>query len=135
MAAGVNITVTLNEAAIRALSLRGGMVDQAVQRASGRVRDRAKNIVRGAGRVDTGALVQSITSEPEGPATYRVGTSLEYAVYQHEGPRAHGPRRARMLRFVPKGGSQVVYARHVRGVTALPFLRQAAEQTSVVDFT
>lgn len=131
----VNITVTLNSAAIAQLSQRGGMVDQAAQRAAGRVRDRAKDIVRGAGRVDTGALVQSITSEATGPATYQVGTDLPYARFQHDGTRAHGPRRARMLRFVPKGGNQVVYAKWVRGVTGVPFLTEAAQRSGVVDFT
>lgn len=83
--------------------------------------------------VDTGRLRSSITHElrqERGVPVVRVGTNVKYAVYVHEGTGIYGPRhrmivpvRAKALRF--KVDSKVVYAKHVRGVRARPFLVEA----------
>lgn len=128
----------LDEAAIRALSNQGGTVDQAVQRAAGRARDYARENLTKDGRVDTGRLRNSIRyerrSRGDRVSNYVVGSDLQYAIFQEEGTRAHGPRRAKVMRFKPKGGSAFVFARWVRGVTASHFLRRAAQRLSPRDF-
>lgn len=89
--------------------------------------------------VDTGALGRSIREELpvfEGPLHIRGGVSAgptdrkpgNYALFVHEGTRAHGPVRAKALRFEIAG--RVIFAKRVRGVKARPFLRNAVERVA-----
>lgn len=114
-------------------------VPQAVWRAAGKVRDRAKmNITKG-GRVDTGALRNSIVGRRvtgAGGVWYEVGSPLFYAIYQHEGVVGPVvPRRATLLRFTPKGGSTFVFAKQTSGFAGLPYLTDALATLTVNDFT
>lgn len=136
---GTNVTIHWNEAEFRRI-LDQQMVPQAVFRAAGKVRDRAKMNIKAAGRIDTGAMRNSITAKRltgtsrGGGVWYEVGSNLPYAIYQHEG--THGPiypRRAKVLRF--KVGGKVVFARSVKGVKGVPFLTDALKSLSVGDFT
>lgn len=131
-----NFTLTLDDAALRKLQTQGGAVDDAVKRAAGRARDYARENLTRDGRVDTGRLRNSIRyeqrSRPDRLANYAVGSDLEYAIYQEEGTRAHGPRRAKVMRF--KSGGKFVFARWVRGVTASHFLRRAKDRLTPSDF-
>lgn len=127
-----------NDPAIRKI-LDETTVPQAVWRAAGRVRDRAKVRITEAGRVDTGAMRNSIVGRRVRAGRkgvwYEVGSNLPYAIYQHEGTRGPiVPRRAKVLRFTPKGGSGYVFARQVRGVTGVPFLTEALRTLTVNDF-
>jgi HK97 gp10 family phage protein len=56
-----------------------------------------------------------------------VDDSIEYAKYQEEGTKAHGPKRAKMLAW-QKGG-QWIFARWVRGITGKHFMRTGMEET------
>lgn len=112
-------------------------VPQAVWRATGKVRDRAKANITGAGRVDTGAMRNSIvgrrvrTGNQE--VRYQVGSDLDYTIFQHEGTQGPiYPRRARVLRFNGKSG--VVFAKSVSGVQGVPFLTNALKSLTVADF-
>lgn len=87
--------------------------------------------------VRTGHLGQSIGEGPitfTGPRTVHgsVHVNADYAVYVHEGTRAHviGPRRAKALRF--QIGGRTVFAKLVRhpGTRARPFLRNAAHRVA-----
>lgn len=67
-----------------------------------------------------------------GGVTGRVGTDLEYGLYQHEGTGIYGPRgrpitpvRRQFLKFPRKGGSGFVFARSVKGVKPTKFLTRA----------
>lgn len=87
---------------------------------------------------DTGRLANSIVSvvEKRGFLHY-VGTIYsheEYALYQEKGTRAHGPVRAKYLRFKPKGSSTYVFAKWVRGVPATKYMERALEWLSMSDF-
>lgn len=135
---GKGYTLRLDDAAVRKLQESGGDVDRAVQRAAGRARDYARQNITEAGRVDTGRLRNSIRYEQRSragrTANYAVGSDLDYAIFQERGTRAHGPRRARVMRFKPKGGGAFVFASHVRGVTGAQFMQKALRKLSVRDF-
>jgi hypothetical protein len=87
--------------------------------------------------VDQGPLRSSIsadvqTGEARGEVRGTVGSRLPYAIWQEDGTGIYGPRgvpirpkRARFLRFIPKGGNDYVFARQVRGVRPQRYLRRA----------
>lgn len=115
-------------------------VPKALARAAGKTRDRAKMNLTKAGRVDKGALRNSITAQQVSSSgrviTWSVGSSLSYAILQHEGVRGPVlPRRAKVLRFVPKGGKQYVFARRTSGFSGVPYLTDALNSIGISDFT
>lgn len=145
MAAGFSLE--LDDQVIAHLTAAGGLVDQAVGRVAGRVRDRAKVIITQEHRVDTGAMRQSIQSERVSGShgntvTWRVGSNLRYAAFQHEGVKGPVyPRNARVLRFKPKKGSALarttkkgskgyVFFAHTKGFEGIHFLTRAAQEIS-----
>jgi phage gpG-like protein len=134
-----DVSIRWNEANLRRFLGGGGDLDKAMGRAAGRIRDRAKVNLTTAGLVDTGLLRQSIRHEQvkaDGQEIiWLVGTSVPYGKY-HEfgtGPWIY-PRRAKVLRFWPRGGNAYVFAKRVRGVPETAFLRRAAEATTSLDF-
>jgi hypothetical protein len=123
--AGVSIRFKMNEQEFRRMQ-QSGNISRAVQRA-----------LTGQGRIDTGLLRQSIVTRRVSSSRgvfYEVGSPLEYAIYQHEGTKAHGPRHARYLRFKPKGGGDFIFAKFVRGVRPSKFLTKALARLTVNDF-
>lgn len=133
----VNVHIRWNEAEFRRI-LEQQTVPQAVWRAAGKVRDRAKVNITRAGQVDTGAMRNSLVGRRvrggKAGVWYEVGSDLKYAIYQHEGTKGPiRPRRATVLRF--KGGSgSFVFAKQVRGVTGSHFLTDALRTLTVNDF-
>lgn len=132
-------TIKWNEAELRQFLGSRGDLDQAMSRASGRIRDRAKINVTQAGLVDTGLLRQSLSYQRERAdgrsIVWVIGTNVPYAKY-HEfgtGPWIY-PARAKVLRFLPRGGGVYVFARRVRGVPATAFLKNAVQATTPSDF-
>ena len=141
--AKVNVTSRVDTSAMQAFL--ANEVAQRFQQAGGIVRDYAKAEITRAGRVDTGQMRNANVAE-----TARVqGTRIEVRVvndtpqaeYQHEGtPQEIFPRRARVLRFKPRGGA-FVFRPSVRGIheanptKPLPFLTNALERLSLDDFT
>lgn len=132
-----HVRMTWNHAEFRRV-LEVETVPRAVWRAAGKVRDRAKQNITRAGRIDTGAMRNSLVSRRiTGNRTgvwYEVGSDLVYALYQHEGTTGPiRPRRARVLRFKGSNGS-FVFPKEVRGVTAEPFLTDALRSLTINDF-
>jgi hypothetical protein len=133
---GVSIRFTLNQQEFRRMT-ESGSIDQAVRRAAGKVRDDAKREITSQGRVDTGKMRQSGRTQKvhrTSGAWYEVEFPGDVAWFQHEGTRDHGPVRARLLRFKPKGSGVYVFARRVRGVTPSKFLTRALSRLSASDF-
>lgn len=133
------VRMTWNDAEFRRIT-EVQTVPQAVWRAAGRVRDRAKMNITAAGLVDTGALRAGIVARRmrggRAGVWYEVGSDLPYSIFQHEGTRSPiVPRRAKVLRFTPSGGGAVVFARQVRGVKATPYLTDALRALTMADFT
>lgn len=135
--ATVRIRFTLNQQEFRRMQTPAGTIGRSVQRAAGKVRDDAKREITAQGRVDTGKMRQSGRTQriSRGPGTwYEVEFPGAVAWFQHEGTKAHGPRRAKLLRFKPKGSSTFVFAKRVRGVTPSKFLTKALARLTVNDF-
>lgn len=135
---GTSVRITWNDAEFRRI-LEVQTVPQAVWRAAGKVRDRAKSNITSAGLVDTGALRNSIVGRRmrggRSGVWYEVGSDLKYSIYQHEGtPTIIRPRRAKLLRFQPSGSSTFVFAKQVRGVPGTPFLTDALRTLTNADF-
>lgn len=138
--AKVTYSHQLNAAGIRALinSPQGGIAQDLLRRAK-LVETLAKRNLNGGPsgpkRRDTGRLITSVlgtlvmrNGEPVGI----VGTNVFYARFVHDGTGIYGPlrrmirpRSRKFLRFTPKGGRGVVYARAVRGMVPNHFLRDA----------
>ena len=102
------------------------------------VESQAKRNLGGIGgpkRIDTGRLRASIHTavvSRNGRPAVTVGTNVHYARWVHDGTGIYGPRgqpirprRARFLRFRPRGSGKWVYAKQVKGMRPNPFLRNA----------
>lgn len=86
-------------------------------------------------RVDTGRLRASLSTRRIrilGLRGARVGTNVSYGLLVHNGTGLFGPRRApirprraTVLVFVPRGETNPVFARSVRGMEPNPYLRNA----------
>jgi HK97 gp10 family phage protein len=138
-----------NDRAFVELVTPAGIVGRGVARAAGRTRDRAKRKAP----VDFGGLRQSIRSDQLRQTTtsisYRVSTNVFYARYQEEGTGIYGPkgrpilpRRAKVLRFIPKSKrstaipfSPFVFAKSVKGSKARHYMRDALRELRSSDFT
>lgn len=134
--ARVKVTLRWDEPALTAAV--GQIGDRAARAGAGRIRDRAKRNIQAAGRIDTGALLQSIQARQMmfGMTTrWEIFSPLEYATYQHEGVRPFGPRTAKVLRWKAKGKGGYVFSTRSGGFSGVPFLRDAADQTTIGDFT
>ncbi len=126
------VNLQINQRAVRALLVDpDGPVAEELMR-------RGRNVAfyaRKYAPVDTGRLRASITTELvqyAGSIAVIVGTNVNYAMYQHEGTGIYGPHgtpivpvRARALRFRPRGSTDFVFAKSVRGTPPTFFLRRA----------
>lgn len=113
-------------------------VGGSVQKAAGAVRDNAKDNLTAAGRVDIGNLRRGISAETAvvrgRQVTARVVSEQPYSRFVHDGTTGPiVPRRARVLRFTPRGGP-LVFTPSVRGITSTPFLTDALRQLRVDDY-
>lgn len=109
-----------------------------------RVASQAKrNLQRPPQRVNTGHLRASISAQLvmiNGLPAVRVGTSVAYAIYVHEGTGLYGPkhqvirpRTAKVLAFKMKSGgnSKKIFARFTRGMQPNPFLKDAIKAAKI----
>lgn len=133
--------VRIDQAAVRRAVT--AIATTAATRAGGRIRDRAKAEITAAGRVDTGQMRNGIvarTPRTQGSTvSVDVVSTAQHSLFQHDGTAGNGsgwiyPRRAKVLRFRPRGGS-FVFAPRVRGVKGVPFMRRALDKTTPRDFT
>lgn len=124
----------------RTAAIKLGMdcADEAALRAAQMTQLRVRNNIRASGRVRTGALVKSIkiwpTTKAKMGASYSVGSSLHYAMFQEKGVGPFGPVKAKFLRFIPKGGTTFVFAKRVKGFPGAHFFEKALQQLNLRDF-
>jgi hypothetical protein len=118
----------------------GGLARDMLRRGL-KVESAAKRNLAGANgkpaRVDTGQTRASVSTRMvtyRGYPAARIGTSLRRARWIHDGTGIYGPqrtpirpKRARYLRFQPKGSGRVVYTKSVKGMRANPFLKDALD--------
>jgi hypothetical protein len=128
--------LTIDSRAVGALLAEA--TNAASQRAAYRVRDRAKQNLTSAGRVNTGKLRDSIkatrTVQTPTVSTWSVGSDLFYAGWQEFGRGPVRPIRAKVLRFKPKGSSVFIFRGYAGPATGAFFLRDAYRATTVQDF-
>lgn len=135
----VAVRITLNEQAFRRMNSPNGIIGRSVQHAAGVARDNAKRIITQEGRIDTGALRQNVRSEEVTTSMsgvyWRIISDLPYSMYQHEGVQGPiYPRRAKVLRFRPKGGGGYIFRAKVNGFPGIYFLTRPLAELSVSDF-
>lgn len=85
-------------------------------------------------RIDTGAMRNRVGARKGREGWWMVQGGAPYTSYQEFGTRAHGPVRAKYLRFQPKGKNYFVFAKWVRGVKPGNFFRDAMRSLRVSDF-
>lgn len=132
----VEVHVKMNHSKIRkyADEISREMADNAARNVQIRAR---KNIMKGrrnwTGQMRDGILLTKGT----GNKAYRgriVAATAPYSHFQEYGTRAHGPRRAKFLRFRVRGKGPYIFTKWVRGVTPLYFMRDAYKSLTVKDF-
>ena len=136
MAAPVEVRLRIDHSTMSAVV--GNITSKAVQKAGEVSRERYVANLRSDDLVNSGKLVNSITTAPVprgilSPAV-AIGSPLDYVKYPEFGTRAHGPRRAKALRFKPKGSSTFVFTKWVRGVRPYGFARRTLDQIRPTDF-
>lgn len=133
--ATVRVQHHVNTGAIQALlrSPTGGVMHDLMRRGNRVATQAKKNLDSIPRRINTGMLRNSIRVVPvrvSGTIGVRIGTSLSYARFVHEGTGIYGPRR-RMI--VPKrrkalrwvSGGRVVFSKKSRGMRPNPFMKNA----------
>lgn len=117
----------------------GGITMDAAHKAGAVAKARMRMNIQADGLMDTGKLLNSITVQSTvergtlRPAVI-VGSDSPYAHFLEHGTRGHGPVRAKFLRFKPKGSSNFVFARWVRGVRAYRFAQHTVDDMRVGDY-
>lgn len=121
------------------ISVVGPIAERAAYSAAQKARGYVISEIRSAGRIHTGKMIAGVQARKvaSGPLTrsFEVSSSAPYTMFQNAGTRAHGPRRAQFMVFTPKGGSGLVFAKWVRGVTAARFMEKGLARLRVSDFT
>lgn len=116
----------------------GGASKKAVDRAASKTVNRVRANIITNDLVNSGRLLGSFqtvnaTRDPLYPRV-AIGSPLPYVKYPEFGTRAHGPVRAKALRFSPKGSQGVVFAKWVRGVRPYAFMKTSLDQLRPADF-
>lgn len=138
------VRVSVNQSEIRRLAAPGGVVHQKFERIGQRLADTMKREITALGAVDSGGMRQSVTSEVR-PGAYRITTrvgpdlgrlsgSVDYPMIVHQGRGPIVPRRARVLRFKPKGSSAFVFRPRVGPAAPKPFATNALKRMTNADF-
>lgn len=126
------VNLQINRAAVRALLVdpSGGVARDLLRRGNN-----VATLAKKYAPVNTGRLRASIEAKLvkySGSIAVVIGTNVEYAMLQHEGTGIYGPNgtpivplNAQALRFRPKGSTEFVYAKSVRGSMPTFFLKRA----------
>lgn len=124
--ARATVRVVLNRGELLRMRYPGGAVYDAVEKYTRRVTLLAK----AKANVDTGRMRAQIRSEMSGGkiVTGTIISPAEYTPYVHEGRGPVYPKRAKALRFKPKGSSAFVFAKKVKGYKGNPFLTDALKK-------
>lgn len=86
-------------------------------------------------RVDTGAMRDSVGVRQLSATKYRVHSGTFYTMYQENGVGVIVPKKAKALRFKPKGSGTFVFAQRSSGFPAGNFFRDTVRQLDTKDFT
>lgn len=137
-----NVKIDISDAQVQQLLLRqDGPVWGPMVRAGRAARNYAVLELRNAQIGNTGKLAQSIEAKTEirdRAVVSRIGTTMPYAIYVHEGTSSPiVPTTRKVLRFRGSGGAYV-FRPQVRGTKEtgkyVPFLKNAVERIKFHDF-
>lgn len=111
-----------------------------LRRAGEETVNRAKRAIAKGGRIRTGNMYFSVNaSRPvetrSGLWITEISAPTPYTDFQRFGIGPVYPVRAKALRFRPKGSAFYVFAKRTRGFEGLDFLKIAARQIRLSDFT
>jgi hypothetical protein len=130
------VKVTIHRGKV--IEVVGPIAENAAYKAAQKGRGYVMSEIRAAGRIDTGRMIagMQVRKVASGPLLKRfeVSSSAPYTMFQNDGTRAHGPRRADFMVFTPKGGGGVVFARWVKGVQGAHFMEKGLQRLRVADF-
>jgi hypothetical protein len=130
------VTVTIHRGKV--IQVVGPIAENAAYKAAQKGRGYVMAEIRAAGRVDTGRMIAGlqVRKVASGPLNKRfeVSSSAPYTMFQNDGTRAHGPRRADFMVFTPKGGGGIVFAKWVKGVQGAHFMEKGLARLRVADF-
>lgn len=107
---------------------------EAARKGAYKAQSRVRSNIMAKNRIDTTRMFGQITVQPMGFAWYKVKSPQFYSVYQEWGVKPFGPKRAKYLRFKPKGSSSYVFAKRVRGFPPGHFFKDAVKAANVNDF-
>jgi hypothetical protein len=133
---GKGYTLRLDERAIRVHV--GGIAEDCAHAGAKALQTRVRHNITTAGRVDTTAMRNSFTiKKADGwpNPSFSVGSDLHYTVYQEEGIGPVTPKRAKFLRFKPKGSRTFVFTKRTRGFPGAHFFKRAVASMDEADFT
>lgn len=134
--ATANVKVTIHRGKV--IQVVGPIAEKAAYRAAQKARGYVISEIRAAGRVKTGRMIRGMQVRliQSGSLTKRfeVSSSAPYTMFQNDGTRAHGPRTKQYMRFIPKGGSQYVFAKWVRGIQGAHFMEKGLARVRAADF-
>jgi hypothetical protein len=134
--ARTTVTFTIDQRAVDLLIEDVGT--SSARRAAQRTRDRARQNLAAAGRIDTGDLSRSIgywlTRRSGRVVSFDVGSPLDYAGHQEHGTRGSVARPGHYLRFKPKGSNVFIFRKRVQGFPGAHYLRDAINSVSASDF-
>lgn len=93
-----------------------------------------KSNIASAGRIDTGAMYNSINTDQLSESDVKVFSNKFYAIYQEKGIGPVYPVKAKALRFKPKGSSSFVFAARTKGFDGAHFFGDTVRDMTVDDF-
>jgi hypothetical protein len=132
------MTVKLTIHRAQVISVVGPISERAAYKAAQKARGNVMSEIHAAGRIDTGRMVGGMQVRKIASRglsrSFEVSSSAPYTMFQNQGTRAHGPRTKEFMVFTPKGGSGVVFAKWVRGVTGAHFMEKGLQRLRVQDF-
>lgn len=123
----------------KVIEVVGPIAERAAYLAAQKARGHVISEIQKAGRIDTGRMIagMQVRKVASGPLLRRfeVSSSAPYTMFQNDGTRAHGPRRADFMVFSPKGGGGLVFAKWVKGVTGAHFMERGLARVRAADFS
>lgn len=113
-----------------------GHVDGLLRRGAQRAQRRARDIIWTEGRVRTGRMMDQIAVEPAPSGKgYRIVANAPHSIYQEKGVRPFSMPKGKVMAFMPKGTSTVVFATKSKGFPGIHFMKRTYEQMNLRDFT
>lgn len=79
------------------------------------------------GRVRTGRMANSVSINRDGRTSATVSVDTRYAIWQEEGRGWVFPKKAKALRFRPKGSAKFVFAARARPAAGIHMVKKAAQ--------